>query len=81
LTKPIYNLFSMIPKPKRVLLPLFLLVLAAPALAEAPAPSDPERVRWLAEHALAVRSIEPADEDFADLMPLVRIIGRSRRRR
>jgi erythromycin esterase len=53
--------------------------LAVPALAEEPAPrADPERVRWVAEHALAVRSIDPADEDFADLMPLIRIIGKAR---
>ncbi len=65
--------------PKQALLPLLLLPLALPALAEEPAPQpDPERVRWVTEHALAVRSIEPADEDFADLMPLVQVIGKAR---
>jgi len=68
----------MIPRPKAAL-PLLLLSLAAPALAEDAAPPvDPERVRWVAEHALAVRSIDPADEDFADLMPLVQVIGKAR---
>ena len=68
----------MISRP-RLLLPLLLLSLTAPAHAQDPAsPPDPERVRWVAEHALAVRSIEPADEEFADLMPLVQVIGKAR---
>jgi erythromycin esterase len=50
----------------------------APMPAPAPAPVDPERTRWVAEHALAVRGIDPADEDFADLMPLARVIGAAR---
>ncbi len=67
----------MIPKP-HALLPL-LLSLAIPARAADPAPQvDPERARWVAEHAVAVRSIDPADEDFADLMPLVGVIGKAR---
>lgn len=37
-----------------------------------------ERVRWLTENALVVRSIAPADEDFSDLLPLVKWIGDSR---
>jgi erythromycin esterase len=32
----------------------------------------------VAEHALAVRSIDPADENFSDLMPLVQAIGAAR---
>lgn len=47
-------------------------------LAGQPAANDPEHVRWVAEHSVEVRSIEPADEDFSDLMPLVRIIGKAR---
>lgn len=55
-----------------------LLLLAAglvslPALAQ-----DPGQVRWVAEHSLAVRSIDPADEDFSDLMPLVEVLGKVR---
>ena len=35
-------------------------------------------MRWLAEHAVPVRSIAPEDQDFSDLMPLVGWIGSSR---
>lgn len=58
----------------RRLLPLLLLV-SLPAFAQEP---SPERVRWVGENALAVRSIQPADEDFSDLMPLARLIGTAR---
>jgi erythromycin esterase len=37
-----------------------------------------ERVRWLAEHVVTVRSTAPADEDFSDLQPLVAMIGNAR---
>ena len=37
-----------------------------------------DRVRWLAENAVAVRSIAPADEDFSDLQPLLAKIGNAR---
>ena len=48
-------------------------------LVSLPAPAqDPEQVRWVAGHSLAVRSIDPADEDFSDLMPLVQVIGKAR---
>ncbi|HWM89273.1 MAG TPA: erythromycin esterase family protein [Thermoanaerobaculia bacterium] len=64
--------------PARKLL-LLISLSAIPALAEDPSPQiDPERVRWVAEHAVAVRSIDPADEDFSDLMPLVQVIGKAR---
>src|SRR5436305_10383246 len=53
-------------------------LLSADALADEPPAPDPGRVRWLSEHALPVRSIAPADEDFSDLMPLVGWIGSSR---
>lgn len=52
---------------------LALGLLSLPALAQ-----DPEQVRWLVGHSTAVRSIEPADEDFSDLMPLVQVIGQAR---
>jgi erythromycin esterase len=39
---------------------------------------DPEHVRWVAEHSVGVRSIDPADEDFSDLLPLVKVIGKAR---
>ncbi len=69
------------PLPPQLLLPLLLGGLAVPAFAHGPAPTpppDPERVRWVAEHAAVVRSIDPADEDFSDLMPLVQAIGKAR---
>ncbi len=53
---------------------LALLLVSLPALAQDPE----EQVRWLAGHTVAVRSIEPADEDFSDLMPLVQVIGKAR---
>jgi erythromycin esterase len=33
------------------------------------------KVVWLKQNAIAVRSIDPSDEDFSDLMPLKKIIG------
>ena len=52
---------------------LVLGLLSFPVLAQ-----DPEQVRWVAGHSVKVRSINPADEDFSDLMPLVQIIGKAR---
>ncbi len=40
-------------------------------------PSD-VRIDWLKKHAVAVRTIDPKDDDFADLMPLVKAIGSAR---
>jgi erythromycin esterase len=40
-------------------------------------PADP-RSNWLKKYALSVRSIDPADDDFADLMPLRDFIGDAR---
>lgn len=37
-----------------------------------------ERVAWLREHAVEVRSIAPLDEDFSDLAPLAATIGGAR---
>jgi len=48
---------------------LVVLVGAADARAE-----DDARVAWLAEHAVKVRSIDPQDEEFADLAPLKSIL-------
>ena len=41
-------------------------------------PPEDSRIAWLRENALPIRSIEPADEDFSDLIPLIRIIGNAR---
>lgn len=39
---------------------------------------DSERIAWLKTHASPLRSIDPADSDFADLEPIRRAIGESR---
>jgi erythromycin esterase len=62
----------------RITLAAVLLSVLLAAAAPAAEPGPGERVRWLADNALAVRSIAPADEDFSDLMPLVKWIGSSR---
>lgn len=68
----------MFPRPSAAA-PLLLASLTIPAFAENPAPQpDPEHLRWITGHAVAVRSIEPGDEDFSDLMPLVQAIGKAR---
>src|SRR5579864_1991081 len=46
---------------------------ANPALAD-----DSERIAWLKSHAAQLRSIDPADADFADLEPIRRAIGEAR---
>jgi erythromycin esterase len=51
---------------RRALACALLLSIAAPLFA---AGADP-RVAWLAAHAARVRSIDPHDDDFADLEPL-----------
>ena len=61
----------------RVLAVLSVLFVLSPSFAAEPEPTDPH-VRWLAEHAVAVRSIAPADEDFSDLMPLLGWISSAR---
>jgi erythromycin esterase len=56
-------------------------VLAAflsPALVQAAEDSLETRVDWINRNAVVVRSIDPADEDFSDLMPLVDLIGGAR---
>jgi erythromycin esterase len=37
-----------------------------------------DRIAWLKRHASPLRSIDPADEDFADLAPLGRAVGDAR---
>jgi erythromycin esterase len=46
---------------------LFLLLILAPQ-------EDEARVAWLREHAVQVRTADPADEDFSDLKPLGRVL-------
>lgn len=50
-------------------------LLAAPTLAQEP---DDPRVQWLAEHASALRTLDPEDDDFADLEPFGAAIGSAR---
>ena len=59
---------------QRAILTAALLLAASTAFGE----ERDDRVRWLAEHAVAVRSTAPADEDFSDLQPLVTKIGSAR---
>ena len=40
-----------------------------------PVDFDPDNVRWLADNAIQVRSIDPADTDFSDLQGLKQLIG------
>src|SRR5947199_3209454 len=55
-------------------------VLCPLAKADEPAtpPSREARVAWLKEHAIGLRSIDPADDDFSDLEPLRAAIGTAR---
>jgi erythromycin esterase len=48
-----------------------------PQPALAPAAADP-RIDWLKNNATAIRTIDPADENFADLQGLKQAIGKSR---
>ena len=44
----------------------------------APRAEDAPKVEWLLKNALPIRSIDPADDDFSDLMPLKKVIGDAR---
>ena len=59
-----------------------VLVFAAASLLSAQeSTSDSQRQSrsaWLKEHAIALRSIDPSDEDFSDLEPLKKTIGTAR---
>jgi erythromycin esterase len=39
---------------------------------------DAPKVEWLKKNAIPIRTIDPADDDFADLQPLKKIIGDAR---
>jgi erythromycin esterase len=41
-------------------------------------PEIDKRLQWISDNAVVVRSIEPADEDFGDLLPLAESIGTAR---
>lgn len=57
----------------KILLPTLVLGMAMEAAAE-----PPERAAWLRDHAVVVRTVDPADDDFSDLRPLVDLIGSAR---
>ena len=42
------------------------------------APEIDKRLRWIQDNAVVVRSVEPGDENFGDLMPLADSIGTAR---
>lgn len=42
---------------------------------DVPADRDAQRVQWLRDNAMTIRTIDPTDKDFTDLMPLVQFIG------
>jgi erythromycin esterase len=54
------------------------LLLARRSPSPAPAAASDTPVAWLSEHAIRLRSISPADQDFSDLAPLRAIIGPAR---
>ncbi len=56
---------------------IWLCAAVATSYAVAGGPAD-DRVAWLRQHATLLRTIDPLDEDFSDLEPLVRAIGNAR---
>lgn len=47
-------------------------------LATTTAAQEVDRVQWITDHAVPVRTIDPADDDFSDLHPLIDLIGEAR---
>jgi hypothetical protein len=58
---------------RRFLLAIFALTVASALLPAQPPVS--EKIDWIAKNAVALRSIDPRDDDFADLAPLKQSIG------
>ena len=63
-----------------VVLPILMVFLAVAAADDSrPAEASSEvRVAWLKKHVAPLRSIDPTDEDFADLEPIRQAIGAAR---
>jgi erythromycin esterase len=60
-------------------LAVLLALMALCTQAQLPTAADQKaRVAWLKKHAIPLRSINPADEDFADLEPFRKVIGDAR---
>lgn len=49
-----------------------------PQLAQGEDLAKDARVKWLKRNAVGVRSVDPKDEDFRDLMPLKKVLGNVR---
>jgi erythromycin esterase len=43
-----------------------------------PRTEDAAKIEWLKKNAIPIRTIDPADDDFADLQPLKKVIGDAR---
>jgi erythromycin esterase len=43
-----------------------------------PRSEDAPKIDWLKKNAISIRTIDPDDDDFADLMPLKKVIGDAR---
>lgn len=59
----------------------FLLAISALTVAPALLPAQPpvsEKIDWIAKNAVALRSVDPRDDDFTDLAPLRQFIGSAR---
>ncbi len=58
---------------------LVAFLIAPPLLPAQESDSDvASKVEWLQKNAVRIRSIDPGDDDFSDLMPLKKIIGNAR---
>jgi erythromycin esterase len=53
---------------------IFGLLFVTLSFAEGTDPNEDFRVAWLKQHAIPLRSIEPNDEDFSDLEPLLKVL-------
>lgn len=63
---------------RKSLLFMIVIVLFSPTLSISAAGEDEartEKILWLKDHTISLRSIDPKDEDFSDLMPLVKVLG------
>src|ERR1700679_3746484 len=57
---------------------IFVASCTARRLSPPAAPREDERVTWVRQHAVVVRSIDPRDGDYADLRPMAAMIGDAR---
>lgn len=54
------------------------ILLGSPVISVDAAYADDPAVQWLKEHAVPLRTIDPADEDFSDLKPLKETLAEAR---